>query len=219
MKKLTAFLLSMTCSFTLAACSNTQAPSENTESDPQENETVTAEPETPEEESQPTVEEEDGQILVVYYSNTGNTEAIANYLVELTDADLFELEPVEPYTDEDLDWTDENSRVVYEHDNPEAQNVELVNTDPENWDSYDTVFIGYPIWWGNAAWPVNDFVASNDFTDKTVIPFATSSSSGFGESGQLLAEMAGSGEWLEGRRFSSSASQEDVADWLAELGL
>ena len=89
----------------------------------------------------------------------------------------------------------------------------------ENWDSYDTVFIGYPIWWGIAAWPTDSFVAANDFTGKTVIPFCTSSSSGFGESGQLLAELAGTGEWLEGQRFSSSVDESGVVEWVNGLNI
>ena len=89
----------------------------------------------------------------------------------------------------------------------------------DNWDSYDTVFIGYPIWWGIAAWPVDDFVEANDFTGKTVIPFCTSASSGLGESGELLAEMAGIGDWQEGIRFRSSVSEADVQEWLDGLNL
>ena len=109
--------------------------------------------------------------------------------------------------------------MVYEHDNPDERDVELTADTVENWDSYDTVFIGYPIWWGIAAWPVDTFIEANDFTGKTVIPFCTSSSSGLGESGQLLAEMAGTGDWQEGIRFSSNVSEEDVHAWIDELGL
>lgn len=162
---------------------------------------------------------EGGKTLVVYYSATGNTEGAAGYIAAATDADVFVLEPVEPYSSEDLDWTDENSRVVYEHDNPETRNVELVAATVDDWDSYDTVFIGYPIWWHIAAWPVNGFVAANDFTGKTVIPFCTSSSSDLGESGELLAEAAGTGNWLEGARFPSSASEETVRAWVEGLDL
>ena len=125
----------------------------------------------------------------------------------------------ETYTDEDLDWTDSGSRVVYEHENPEARAVELVESAVEDWQSYETVFIGYPIWWGIAAWPVDEFISANDFTGKTVIPFCTSASSGLGESGELLAEAAGTGNWLEGMRFRSSASQADVEAWVEELGI
>ena len=136
---------------------------------------------------------EGGKTLVVYYSATGNTRNVAEYIASATDADIFELVPAEPYTDDDLNWTDDNSRVVYEHDNPDNRDVELVAYTVDDWDSYDTVFIGYPIWWGIAAWPVNGFISANDFTGKNVIPFCTSSSSGLGESGELLAEAAGTG--------------------------
>ena len=160
-----------------------------------------------------------GGTLVVYYSATGNTEAVASYIAEYTDGDLFELEPVEPYTDDDLNWTDDNSRVTREHEDESLRDVELVADTVENWDSYDTVFIGYPIWWGIAAWPVDTFVEANDFAGKTVIPFCTSSSSGLGESGELLSEMAGTGDWQEGMRFRSSASEEDVQEWIESLGM
>ena len=160
-----------------------------------------------------------GNVLVVYYSATGNTEEAANAIAAATGGDLFELEPVEPYTDDDLNWTDENSRVSVEHENEDQRDVELVSTTVENWDSYDTVFIGYPIWWGIAAWPVDGFVEANDFTGKTVIPFCTSSSSGLGESGELLAEMAGTGDWQEGMRFRSSVDEADVQEWVESLGL
>lgn len=166
--------------------------------------TVTAFAETP----------ETGKTLIVYFSATGSTERIANIMAEKINADVFELEPAQPYTDDDLNWTNDDSRVVYEHEHPEAQNeVALKQTTPDNWDEYDTVFIGYPIWWGIAAWPVNQFVSGNDFTGKTVIPFCTSASSGIGQSGELLAEMAGTGEWLEGERFSSYADEDEIVAW------
>ena len=160
---------------------------------------------------------EAGKTLVVYYSATGNTENVANYIAAATNGDLFELEPVEPYSDADLNWTDDNSRVVREHDDESLRDIELVADTVENWNSYDTVFIGYPIWWGIAAWPVDGFVEANDFTGKTVIPFCTSSSSGLGESGELLAEMAGTGDWQEGQRFRSGASEADVTAWVESL--
>lgn len=158
-------------------------------------------------------------VLVVYYSATGNTAEVAQYIADSTGGDLFEIQPVEPYTDDDLNWTDDNSRVSQEHADESLRDVELVADTVDNWDQYDTVFIGYPIWWGIAAWPVDGFVEANDFSGKTVIPFCTSSSSGLGESGQLLADMAGTGDWQEGQRFRSGASQEDVQSWIEELGL
>ena len=156
---------------------------------------------------------------MVYYSATGNTEAVAQTIADTAGADLFELEPSDPYTDEDLDWTDDNSRVTQEYEDTSLRDVELTVDTVENWEEYDTVFIGYPIWWGIAAWPVNDFIQANDFTGKTVIPFATSSSSGMGESGELLAELAGTGDWQEGQRFRSGADEADVAEWVNSLGL
>lgn len=171
-------------------------------------------PETP---STPDTEETNA--LVVYFSATGNTEAVADYIADTLGADTFEITPAEPYTADDLNWNDPESRVVYEYENPDARDVTLVTDTPENWEDYDTVFIGYPIWWGIAAWPMSSFVAANDFTGKTVIPFCTSSSSGLGDSGTLLEELAGTGEWLDGQRFRSSASETEVADWVTGLGL
>ena len=166
------------------------------------------------------IPEEWGDVLVVYFSATGNTEEIAGYIAEATGGDIFELVPVNQYTSADLNWNNEESRVVREHENEELQNsVALVSATPENWEDYDTVFIGYPIWWGIAAWPVNGFVSANDFTGKTVVPFCTSSSSGLGDSGRLLADMAGEGNWLAGRRFRSGASEGDVTGWLEDLGV
>ncbi len=159
-----------------------------------------------------------GKTLVVYYSATGNTETVAKVIADATGADLFELEPVEPYSNDDLDWTNDDSRVNREHKNESEQVVELVASTVDNWTEYDTVFIGYPIWWGNAAWPVNGFIETNDFTGKTVIPFCTSSSSELGESGELLEKMAGTGDWQEGQRFRSSASEDDVRAWVEGLG-
>ena len=160
-----------------------------------------------------------GKTLVVYYSATNNTEAVAGYIADATGADLFELVPVEPYTSDDLNWTDRDSRVSREHNDESLRVVELENAVPDNWDEYDTVFIGYPIWWGIAAWPVDGFISANDFTGKTVIPFCTSSSSGLGQSGELLRDAAGTGDWLEGQRFQSRADEDTVKEWVASLEL
>lgn len=164
-------------------------------------------------------EEAHSRTLVVYFSATGNTQSAASAIAQHTGADVLELQAVAPYTDEDLDWTNEQSRVSVEHADKDIIEVELVQTTVENWDAYDTVFIGYPIWWHEAAWPVNTFIRSNDFTGKTVIPFCTSSASDLGESGKLLAEMAGTGEWLEGVRFSSNVTEKEVIEWLEGLNL
>lgn len=160
-----------------------------------------------------------GKTLVVYYSASGNTKDVAEKIAKITEADLFEIEPVEPYTDDDLDWTDDDSRVSREHDDESLRDVELVSTTVDNWDSYDTVYIGYPIWWGIAAWPVDNFVKENDFTGKTVIPFCTVATSGIGDSGNLLEEMTGTGDWKEGERFHGGASESDISSWIDSLGL
>ncbi len=158
-----------------------------------------------------------GNILVVYFSAQGHTESVAEQIAANLNADLFEIVPVSEYTSDDLDWTDDNSRVSREHEDESLRNIELETTSVSNWDTYDTVLIGYPIWWGIAAWPVNTFVEANDFTGKTVIPFCTSSSSGLGESGELLAELANSGNWQVGHRFSSNPSDSDIKTWTDTL--
>ncbi len=151
--------------------------------------------------------------LVVYFSATGNTESTAEAIAKATDGDVFALIPETPYTAADLDWTDDSSRVSVEHSDPDQRVIALETATPANWDSYDTVFVGYPIWWGEAAYPVSTFVSENDFIDKTVIPFCTSASSDIGDSGNILAQTAGSGNWLEGRRFSASESEDVIAEW------
>ncbi len=167
---------------------------------------------------EPAAADTPSKTLVVYYSATGSTERIADMIAAKTGADVFVITPEDPYTDADLNWTNSDSRVSYEHEHPETQNeVTLTEITPENWDNYDTVYIGYPIWWGIAAWPVNQFVTGNDFTGKAVIPFCTSASSGLGQSGTLLSEAAGTGAWLEGARFSYGTEEADVQAWISGL--
>ena len=225
MKKLAALLLSVVLVLSLAACGSankpassttqpeTSAPAEQPATEPSESSS------TAPAESEPETQPETGKTLVVYYSASGNTERVAKDIAEAAGADLFEIVPTEVYTSEDLNWTNSDSRVSREHDDESLRDVPLTTTEVPDWDSYDTVFIGYPIWWGIAAWPVDTFVKNNDFTGKTVIPFATSSSSGMGQSGSLLADMAGTGEWQEGQRFSSGVSSDDVQSWVNGLGL
>ena len=225
MKKLTALLLSVVLVLSLAACGSANKPASSTTQP--ETSAPTEQPTTgPSEssstapaESEPETQPETGKTLVVYYSASGNTERVGKDIAEAAGADLFEIVPTEVYTSDDLDWTNPDSRVSREHDDESLRDVPLTTTEVPDWDSYDTVFIGYPIWWGIAAWPVDTFVKNNDFTGKTVIPFATSSSSGMGQSGSLLADMAGTGEWQEGQRFSSGVSSDDVQSWVNGLGL
>ena len=155
-------------------------------------------------------------VLVAYFSATGNTEGVAAAIADRLGADAFAIEAADPYTEADLNYNDDASRTSVER--ADGANPELAQVTPDGWADYDTVLLGYPIWWGEAAWPLRTFVAGNDFTGKTVVPFCTSASSGIGRSGELLAETAGTGDWLEGERFSSGAGDE-AAEWAADLGL
>ena len=219
MKKLTALFLSLAMVVGLAACSS-GAPSSSESSAPETSvPQATSESDETSSVGSENTDADTSKTLVVYFSASGNTEEVANYIAQITGGDLFELKPADPYTNDDLDWTDDNSRVSQEYYDESLRDVELTSDTVENWDSYDTVLIGYPIWWGIAAWPVNTFVKANDFTGKTVIPFCTSASSGLGQSGDLLAELAGTGDWQDGQRFRSSVSEADVQEWLDGLNL
>lgn len=237
MKKLIALLLGIIMIFSLAACAGTtpDTPSGTTANNDTQNTTnnttdtkkpdsttsgedsTTGTSGTTDSTDTPDTPAAGGKTLVVYFSGSGNTKRVAEDIAAATGGTLFELVPVTPYTSADLSWTTAGSRVNREHDDESLRDIPLVTTTPENFDEYDTVFIGYPIWWGIAAWPVNNFVKNNDFTGKTVIPFATSASSGMGQSGTLLAEMAGTGNWQQGHRFSSGASESAVEDWVNGL--
>ena len=234
MRKGIAILMGMMAAVSLTACdsgstassggsdSSSAAESSAAESSSSDSSSETV-PEEPVSEAEPSAsaggEDASGGPLVVYFWPTGNTEEAAGYIAGLTAGDLLELTPADPYTGADLNWNDPDSRVVREYEDESLRDIELTVSTVENWDSYDTVFIGYPIWWGIAAWPVDNFIEANDFTGKTVIPFCTSSSSGMGQSGELLAELAGTGDWQEGHRFSSGVSEADVEEWLSGLDL
>ena len=211
MKKFFAILLAITLIFTFAACGNSQTDNAN-----KSNTTAaaSADKNTPSENKN---HPNSGKTLVVYYSATGSTKAVAETIAETAGADVFEIVPKNKYSSADLDWTDEDSRVNAEHNDESKRDVELEKVTPDNWADYDTVYIGYPIWWAIAAWPVNNFVKGNDFTGKTIIPFCTSASSGLGQSGKLLADMAGTGNWLDGERFSSGVSSDTVVEWVNSL--
>ena len=224
MRKITSVILTLIFLLSFAACGN-KADNNSTSSDPQ-----TAAPsdtsssaDTSSPADAPSEKDNSsssvGKALVVYYSATGSTKAVAETIADAVGADLFEITPTDPYTSDDLNWTNDNSRVSVEHNDESKRDVPLTKTTPDNWADYDTVFIGYPIWWGIAAWPVNNFVKGNDFSGKTVIPFCTSASSGLGQSGELLAQMAGTGSWQDGERFSSSVSSDNVTAWVNGLGI
>ncbi len=214
MKKLIAILMCAALLLSLAACSFDRAHASEAPAEPTAEAEPAAAPETAE-----NTQTTGNRTLVVYFSATNNTEAVANTIAAAMNADVFEIIPAQPYTSDDLNWRDGDSRVSREHDDESLRTVALESTAVDGWEDYSTVFVGYPIWWGIAAWPVSSFVAANDFTGKAVIPFCTSSSSGLGESGQLLAEAAGTGTWLEGQRFRSGVSEADVQAWLDGLDI
>lgn len=214
MKKLTSILLALVLVFSFAACSNSSGNGASAS-----NSAASAQGDSSAATDESAKVSSNGKVLVVYYSATGSTKAVAETIANTAGADLFEITPVDPYTSDDLDWTDDSSRVSVEHNDESKRDVPLTVTTPDNWANYDTVFIGYPIWWGIAAWPVNNFVKGNDFSGKTVIPFCTSASSGLGQSGELLADMAGTGDWQKGERFSSGASSSNVESWVKGLDL
>lgn len=196
----------------LAACASGKNAS-NGESSPNNSSATETEPQA----NTTQTSSDFGNAVVVYFTGTGNTEKVAAYIAEDTGASTFQITPEDPYTMEDLDWTTDGSRVNREHEDSSLRNVPLTTTEVPNWDSFDTVFLGYPIWWGIAAWPVDSFVSANDFTGKTVIPFCTSTSSSLGDSAKLLADLTGTGDWEEGHRFSQIATAEDVSQWLESL--
>ena len=222
-KKLLTLSLAAVMALSLAACGGNDSSADDQNANQTQEEAAppadTAENAAAPESSGDGAEAADVNVLVVYYSASGNTETAANYIAQATGGDIFEITPAEPYTTKDMKCPVEKGRDCRGHEDESLRDVELTTTQVENWDSYDTVFLGYPIWWGIAAWPVDGFVEANDFSGKTVIPFCTSSSSGLGQSGELLAQLAGTGDWQEGQRFRSSASQEDVNEWVDSLGL
>lgn len=234
MKKLTIFLMNILLIFSLADCSSTNQNSsestQDTNTSSQEQTSNTFDTSAPDavisddNSAEPTdasdsTEPAENKVLVVYYSATGSTEKVANYIADATDADTFELEPVNPYTSDDLNYNNSSSRVSREHDDSSLQDIELVKTTPDSWEEYDVIFVGYPIWWHAAAWPVNHFVTDNDFTGKTVIPFCTSASSPLEGSDEKLAAMTTTGDWQPGQRFSSGESEQTVRDWVDGLAL
>ena len=158
-------------------------------------------------------QENNKKTLVVYFSAQSHTKAVAEKIANNLDADIFEIVPEQEYTSEDLNYSNSNSRVSKEHDDESLRDIKLVKDTVDNFEDYDTVLIGYPIWWGIAAWTVDTFVKANDFSGKTVVPFCTSASSSLGQSGKLLEEEANSGNWLEGHRFSSNTLDSDIKNW------
>lgn len=147
-------------------------------------------------------------VLVAVFSATGTTKGVAEKIVAVMGADLYEIKPAQEYTSADLNWGNPNSRSSLEQNDPSVRPE--IEGEPLSLEGYDTIYIGYPIWWGEEPRVVDTFVESYDFDGITLIPFCTSGGSGVGRSDKNLAERAGSGNWLSGERFSSSVSESEI---------
>ena len=157
-----------------------------------------------------------GNVAIVYFSATGNTERVAGYIADETGGSLIEIIPADPYSNADLDWTNNSSRVNEEHNNYDTVRPGIQND--IDLSGYDTVFLGYPLWWGEAPAIVLTFLDNEDLSGKTIIPFCTSSSSQIGDSASNLENYEGNGNWLAGMRFPSGASENSVRTWLQGIG-
>lgn len=219
MKKTITFLLSLLIVMSLAACGNSsdQTDQASAESSSGENSTDdTADAET-DETQQGETDVQGSRILVAYFSATNTTKGVAEHIANGLGADLYEIVPEEPYTDADLDYNDNNSRSTIEMNDPDARPA--ISGSVENMEQYDIVFIGYPIWWGEAPRIVSTFAESYDFSGKTMVPFCTSGGSGIGSSAANLEQLTNGAEWLDGQRLNGSDSQETVMEWVNGLGL
>lgn len=204
-KPLLALFLALSLTLGLAACGSTPAPeANNTASDSAPSEST---PQT----------EASGGVLVAYFSATGNTEGVAQQLAGLLSADLYAITPAEPYTEADLDYTNPNSRSQVEGSDPDARPA--LAGEALDLTGYDTIFLGYPIWNGQAPKLLSTFLETYDCTGKTIVPFCTSGSSGIGASATDLHGLAPSTSWLSGRRFSGSVTASELAEWVSELSL
>lgn len=213
----TFVLAGMTALSLLAGCSQQLAPSSSQaipSSTPAPESSVA--PSEPESDPVP-AEPEGGKILVVYFSASGNTQAVAEAITGQIDADIYELIPVEPYTDADLDWTNPDSRVNAEH-NDSAHRTAIAGELPDL-AAYDTIYLGYPLWWREAPSIVWNWVEQSDLSGKTMIPFCTSTSSPFGTSGDTLKGMAPNANWLTGTRFGENLNTSAVTQWVDGLDL
>ena len=216
MKKILSWFTLCALLLTAAGCSKASTPDNTTPTSTDARLTTQADNTTASAANTDTSQSAHSKALVVYFSCTGNTKAAAQQIADKLGADVYEIVPAQPYTEDDIDYNNDNCRANREMNDASArpaiggQSVDLAN--------YDTILLGYPIWWGIAAWPVDTFVKANDFTGKTVIPFCTSGSSDIGESGAQLAALAGTGDWQEGQRFPSAVTQQEVTDWVKSLG-
>ena len=159
--------------------------------------------------------EKNGGTLVVYFSATGTTKGVAEKIAAITGADTYEIKAAQEYTDADLDWNDSNSRSTKEQNDSSVRPE--IGSEAVSLDGYSTIYIGYPIWWGEEPRIMDTFVESYSFDGNTVIPFCTSGSSGIGRSGQNLADNAGSGTWLDGKRFGGDVSEDEIRVWIESM--
>ena len=237
MKKITVILLAVIMVLSLAACTSGKASTENggnidsLQNDVSDHSAIPSEAENESEQpnrvadsesnaassTEPDNEPEENKILVAYFSATNHTEGVAEKLADGLGADLYEITPEQPYTDEDLDYNNSESRSSVEMNDPSARPG--ISGSVENMEQYDIVFIGYPIWWGEAPRIMSTFIESYDFSGKTLVAFCTSASSGFGSSDSALRSAASEATWLDGRRFSADASAEDIMEWADGLPL
>ena len=210
MKKLTAVFLAIVMALSLAACTGGNKPTDNGgNTEPSQSNT--------EEAKTPNATPAGSKILVAYFSATNNTEGVAQQLANGLGADLYEITPEKPYTDEDLAYGNSNSRSSVERNDPAARPA--ISGSVENMEQYDVVFIGYPIWWGEAPRIISTFIESYDFSGKTIVAFCTSASSGFGSSDSALRAAAKGAKWLDGHRFAAGASADEVMAWANGLGI
>ena len=154
---------------------------------------------------------DDRGVLVVYFSATGTTKGVAEKIAGITGADTYEIKAAQEYTDADLNWNDSSSRSTKEQNDSSARPE--IGSDAVSLDGYTTIYIGYPIWWGEEPRIMDTFVESHNFDGITLIPFCTSGGSGIGRSGQNLADNAGSGTWLDGKRFDGGVSENEIKSW------
>lgn len=169
-------------------------------------------------EAEETTQAADTNVLVAYFSATGNTKTVAEQIVDVTGGELYEIEPAEPYTSEDLDYNNDDCRANLEM-NDDTARPEIAGA-IENIEQYDTIYLGYPIWWGNAPRIMNTFVETYDLSGKTVVPFCTSGGNGISTSVDTLQKLAGDGiTWMEGQRFDRDVSADEISQWIDEMGL
>ena len=220
MKKAIAILLSLTMILGLAACGNSAS---QTEQPSTEDTSVESKADTNSAENSTDMENTDNQdvqnhkALVAYFSATGTTKGVAEHIANGLNADIYEIVPEEPYTDADLDYNDNNSRTTIEMNDPDARPA--ISGSVENMEQYDIIFVGYPIWWGEAPRIVSTFMESYDFSGKTIVPFCTSGGSGIGSSASNLERLTSGATWLDGRRLNGSDSQDTVMEWVNSLDL